>query len=173
MPPDAALAEWVIEGHGALVATLRGARPDLACWTFMPAPSPLAFWARRQAHETAIHRVDAELTAGQAPTPVASAFGADGVDEFLTGFVPRRGAHTTDGPPRTLVVRCSDGPDRWSLTLGPDAATHRGDTETADCVVEGAASDLYYAVWNRRSNEGLTVDGDAALLGQLLGRAWS
>ena len=29
-----------------------------------PAPSPLAFWARRQAHETGIHRVDAESAVG-------------------------------------------------------------------------------------------------------------
>lgn len=33
------------------------------CWTFLDAPSPLAFWARRQAHETAIHRADAQLAA--------------------------------------------------------------------------------------------------------------
>ena len=44
--------------------------PDLECWTFLRAPSPLAMWARRQAHETAIHRVDAELAAGAAVTAV-------------------------------------------------------------------------------------------------------
>ena len=32
----------------------------MRCFAFLPAPSPLAFWARRQAHETGIHRADVE-----------------------------------------------------------------------------------------------------------------
>jgi uncharacterized protein (TIGR03083 family) len=64
-PDDAGLVDWFAAGHAALVETLQSADPDVRCWTFLPAPSPLAFWARRQAHETAIHRVDAEQAAGQ------------------------------------------------------------------------------------------------------------
>src|SRR5579859_3729716 len=67
-PDDAVLVEWFVAGHAALVQALRTADPDLVCWTFLPAPSPLAFWARRQAHETAIHRVDAE-SPGDCITP--------------------------------------------------------------------------------------------------------
>ena len=52
------------QGCADLVAALAAAPDDLECWTFLPAPSPRAMWARRQAHETAIHRVDAELAAG-------------------------------------------------------------------------------------------------------------
>src|SRR5262249_53658636 len=55
----AELPGWFREGHAALVQALSVAGPDLNCWAFLAAPSPLAFWARRQAHETAIHRVDA------------------------------------------------------------------------------------------------------------------
>gem|GEM_PF-59905 len=58
-PGDAELPGWFREGHAALVQALSVAGPDLNCWAFLAAPSPLAFWARRQAHETAIHRVDA------------------------------------------------------------------------------------------------------------------
>src|SRR6516164_4788048 len=65
-PADAELPGWFREGHAALVRALGAADPGLNCWAFLPAPSPLAFWARRQAHETAIHRVDAELAAGAA-----------------------------------------------------------------------------------------------------------
>ena len=54
-------------GHAALVETLSTADPGLVCATFMDAPSPLAFWARRQAHETAIHRADAESASGLRP----------------------------------------------------------------------------------------------------------
>ena len=65
-PDDAELADWLRQGCAALVAALGAAPADLECWSFLPAPSPLAMWARRQAHETAIHRVDAELAAGGA-----------------------------------------------------------------------------------------------------------
>ncbi len=36
--------------------------------------------------------------------------------------------------------------------------------ESADCTVEGSASDLYLLLWNRRTVDGLAVTGDASLL---------
>ena len=59
-PADLDLIDWFREGHTRLVHTLASAPPDLDCFTFLAAPSPLAMWARRQAHETAMHRFDAE-----------------------------------------------------------------------------------------------------------------
>jgi Mycothiol maleylpyruvate isomerase N-terminal domain len=52
-PPDYELLPWVAEGHASPVSALLSAPADLRCWTFLSAPSPLAFRARRQAHETA------------------------------------------------------------------------------------------------------------------------
>jgi uncharacterized protein (TIGR03083 family) len=72
-PADAELPGWFREGHAALVRALGSAGPDLNCWAFLAAPSPLAFWARRQAHETAIHRVDAERAASTADQPARTA----------------------------------------------------------------------------------------------------
>jgi uncharacterized protein (TIGR03083 family) len=93
-PDDAELIAAYRSGHAALVAAFRSADPDLDCATLMPAPSPLAFWTRRQAHETAIHRYDAQSAApGGAPTPGAAfgaAFADDGIDELITGFAARR-----------------------------------------------------------------------------------
>ena len=93
-PADPDLIAAYRDGHAALVATLRDADPDLECVTFMPAPSPLAFWARRQAHETAIHRYDAQSAlSGGPPAPAAAfgpAFAADGVDELIMGFAARK-----------------------------------------------------------------------------------
>lgn len=63
------LLAWFREGHGRLVDTLSAAPPDVECWSFLPAPSPLAFWARRQAHETTVHRVDAESALGGEGAP--------------------------------------------------------------------------------------------------------
>ena len=72
------------------------------CWTFLPAPSPLAMWARRQAHETAIHRVDAELAAGIAVTPCG---------RRLRRRRHRRAADPVrPPPPRTPPRRCTGDP---------------------------------------------------------------
>src|SRR5947209_8268304 len=98
---------WVHDGHAALVAALRSSNDDLACCAFLPAPSPLAFWARRQAHETAVHRADAQLAAGMAPG-YDGVFAADGIDELLFGFFARpRGSLVAD-PPVRLALHATD-----------------------------------------------------------------
>jgi len=42
-PDDGALVDWYRDAHAALVHTLETADPAVACWTFLPAPSPVAF----------------------------------------------------------------------------------------------------------------------------------
>src|SRR5580692_4771642 len=53
-------------------------------WTF-DGPQPASFWARRMAHETAVHRADAQITAGREPEFDADV-AADAIDEWL-GFM--------------------------------------------------------------------------------------
>jgi uncharacterized protein (TIGR03083 family) len=168
-PEDDDLISWFRAGHADLVAALSDADPDLQCWTFLPSPSPLAMWARRQAHETAIHRVDAELAAGMTPTPPDPAFATDGVDELLTCFVSGRSDRLRSEEPKTLVVRTDDTGAAWVLHVTPDSAQASAVAGTdappeADCQVSGSAADLYLALWNRRSPDGLTVAGDPAVL---------
>ena len=118
-PPDAELLDAYRAGHQALTEALGSADPALACATFLPAPSPLAFWTRRQAHETAIHRADAELAAAGMVTPFEPGFAADGIDELVTGFAPRKkqAGHATT---RTLQLHATDTGDRWHAIIGPD-----------------------------------------------------
>ena len=138
-PEDAELAAWLAQGCADLVAALAAAPGDLQCWTFLPAPSPLAMWARRQAHETAIHRVDAELAAGLPLSAWAPAFAADGIDELLSLFVPRRSTALHADPPVTLMVRCADIDASWLLRLGEHGVATSpvtgSDGNTADCTV--------------------------------------
>jgi uncharacterized protein (TIGR03083 family) len=166
-PDDSELVAWFRQGHAALVAALAGAPADLQCWTFLPAPSPRAMWARRQAHETAIHRVDTELAAGTAVHAFEPAFAADGVDELLTCFVPRRGSRLRTDTPTTLAVRCTDVDAAWLLRIdGGGVSTESGDgsSDGAACTVHGAAGDLYLALWNRTDPGMLSIDGDAQML---------
>jgi uncharacterized protein (TIGR03083 family) len=174
-PGDEELADWFEAGYLGLASALKVAPPDLRCWTFMRAPSPLAFWSRRQAHETAIHRVDAELAAGRTVahlSPFAPAFAADGVDELLTCFVPRRSTGLRAEEPAALRVECLDDDGAWVLSIGPGGVTTSAgsdgdgdaDGDWPQCTVRGAAADLYLALWNRGGDERLRIEGDRAVL---------
>lgn len=167
---DDRLLGWFREGYAALVATLRAADPGVACWTFLSAPSPLAFWARRQAHETAIHRADAQLAAGQAPGYEPD-FAADGVDELIMCFYARHGqdgANAELAPERTLLIRAADAGQEWRAELSPDgqqvAQVSRGGGPAA-CTLEGPASGLYLLLWNRAEADDARVEinGDSGL----------
>ena len=161
-PEDNELTGWYLETNANLVDVLESASPDLDCPTFLPAPSPLAMWARRQAHETAIHRFDAENAAGIASgfDPV---FAADGIDELLAGFAPRRSEFPVDSV-QTVVVHATDTDDRWLVTLGPEGITTiRGDGP-ANVTLTGGASDLYLMLWNRGEGTSITITGDREVL---------
>lgn len=175
-PPDPDLLDWFRAGHTGLVRALTEADPDLACWAFLPAPSPLAFWARRQAHETAIHRVDAELAAGGALTPADPQFAADGIDELIMAFFGRDQQELTDeqraGARQKMLVRTTDTGGAWLLELTEDgklAVTVRRGEGAADCTLAGPAAGLYLLLWNRAepAAAAVTVTGSPAVL-----RSW-
>ena len=135
----------------------------------MPAPSPLAFWARRQAHETAIHRADADSAAGTMPEYEAG-FAADGIDELIMGFGRRRkyqpGSNAVDARLRVLAT---DTGDVWLVEAHDGRVLPRRDAdgqEEAGCTVSGPASGLYLYLWNRAdaARVGVTVAGDPGLL---------
>jgi uncharacterized protein (TIGR03083 family) len=167
-PDDGELVAWFGQGCSALVAALEAAPEDLDCWTFLPAPSPRAMWARRQAHETAVHRVDAELATGTAAdiTALDPAFAADGVDELLSCFLPRPRSRLRADPPTSLGVTCSDTGSAWLLTIGAEGVTTTpaAPLDDAACVVRAAAADLYLALWSRRAPDVLEAEGDGRVL---------
>jgi len=146
-PADESLIGWFRAGHARLVSVLAAADPAARCWTFLPAPSPLAFWARRQAHETAIHRIDAQLAAAAAAPgadvdPFPAGLAADGVDELVTGFGGRDPGSLCDVP-AVLVIRAEDGARGadWTVVMGqPRAGVSRGQDPAATAAAAGAAA---------------------------------
>jgi uncharacterized protein (TIGR03083 family) len=175
MPGDAALAGWLRTGHAALVATLAAAPDDVACWSFMPAPSPRAFWARRQAHETAIHRADAQGAVG-AVDGWPTEFAVDGIEELLFGFYGRPSPRLRQERARSLALRATDADRGWTLHIGPEGLRVDQEAGRADGAIDATAVDLYLLLWNRRTLDGLTVNGDPSLLDAWRGSAnvrWS
>ncbi|GAA3155915.1 maleylpyruvate isomerase family mycothiol-dependent enzyme [Streptomyces rameus] len=165
---DAELVAWYRDSHRLLVDTLAAAPADLECWTFHPAPSPspLAFWTRRQAHETTVHRYDAEAARGGTPSPVAPDFAVDGIDELLRGFHARSRSRLRSEEPRVLRVRAvrpgAETDAVWTvrLTAEPPVAVRTADG-TAEAELSGPADELYLALWNRTAVPKVT--GDPAL----------
>ncbi|MFF9815531.1 maleylpyruvate isomerase family mycothiol-dependent enzyme [Streptomyces sp. NPDC014006] len=159
------LLRWYRDSHRNLVDTLAAAPADAPAWTFLPVPvaSALTFWARRQAHETAIHRYDAESARGGTPTPIGTRFAADGIDELLRGFHARPKSRVRTEEPRVLRVRATDTDDAvWTVRLSaePPVAV-RGDSGEAETELAGGAEQLYLALWNRVPVPSVT--GDPAL----------
>lgn len=174
---DGALVDWYRAGHAGLVDALAAAPADLQCWQFLPAPSPLAFWARRQAHEAAIHRVDVQGTAQRGEiTPFEPAFAVDGIDEMISGFGLRAARRLVADPPTALLVRAIDTGDDRLVRFEPDGVRVTEEAGPADCTVRASASDLYLLLWNRRTADGLDVDGDRSVLAHWRAKArirWS
>jgi uncharacterized protein (TIGR03083 family) len=163
--PDDQLVTWVADGHAALVDALSSAPKDLQCWTFLKAPSPLTFWARRQAHETAVHRVDIQFAARTKPDAVPSLFAADGVDELLLGFLARPGSkrYTKVGP-GTVSFQATDAEASWTVKVSGTGLETKRSIDPADLRVRARAEDIYLLLWGRRPSEGLDLEGEAALL---------
>ncbi|MEV6792934.1 maleylpyruvate isomerase family mycothiol-dependent enzyme [Streptomyces sp. NPDC051320] len=160
-----ALVDWFGEGHASLVGALIAAPADLTCWTFVPVPSPLDFWARRQAHETAVHRLDAESALPERePGTVDPEFAVDGIDELLRMFHTRPKSRVRTNEPKTLRVRATDTGDVWTARLSAEPMrTDRTDIGSADCEVSGSAGLLYSTLWNRRPLSSVSVAGDGTL----------
>lgn len=150
---------WLRDGAVELTHRLAWARDDVRAPVFLnDAPSPRAFWARRQCHETTIHAVDAQSAAlGRPPKAeevdwVEREVAIDGIDELLGGFLTRRRERLRTDEESTLVVAPDETPWWWEVSLGPRPALtyrHTGPVDAGDWVLTGTATELYLRLWNR------------------------
>ncbi|TCO65195.1 maleylpyruvate isomerase family mycothiol-dependent enzyme [Actinocrispum wychmicini] len=157
VPPTAweDLLTWWDEQRSTMVERLHD-DPAKRVWSFLPELGSVGWWARRQAHETSIHRLDAEHAVNNAvPTLLFdSEHAADGIDEIvvtISPFMVKRRPPEIDG---TLLVHAADAGRAWLLkaeggkvTAGPvpDAGTD------ADANLVGTADAVYRAAWKRPS----------------------
>jgi uncharacterized protein (TIGR03083 family) len=152
--PD--LLAWFDEGAQVLIETLIQAPADLETMVFLSnAPAPRLFWARRQAHETTIHSVDAQAgELGRLPRPaetmINEELAADGIDELLRGFLPRRKSKLRSESPYVIDVHATDADRHWQVAVSDQPPfSVRGTTWPPDAVIVGTALELYLGLWNR------------------------
>lgn len=158
--PAEELIDWLTVGAHQLLTILRAVDRDVAAMVFLnDPPSPLEFWARRQAHETTVHSVDALAAAlGRLPTAeeaaVAEDVARDGLDELLTGFFTRGRSRLADGQAFTVAVTPHDSDTGWTLHFRDGRMTVqrlRSTTTDTGATFTGSTAQLYLGMWNRGS----------------------
>ncbi|MST34973.1 maleylpyruvate isomerase family mycothiol-dependent enzyme, partial [Acidimicrobiaceae bacterium USS-CC1] len=88
-PPGDAVLDWFAEGLERLTGVLLASDPARRVWSFAAgSPSTVAWWVRRMAQETGMHRRDVEAAGGGAVRGFDPRRAADGIDEYLFDFLP-------------------------------------------------------------------------------------
>lgn len=159
--PDA-LVDWATDA-AALVREVFAATPAATpMWTFL-GPGAAGFWFRRQAHEVAMHRVDADLAAGRPPR-IDAGLARDGIDEFVGVVVEGRLRERFVGAGETVHLHCTDGAGEWLIRLTPDGPEVERAHAKGDVAARGGASDLLLLLRGRTGVDAIEVFGDRAVL---------
>ncbi|MDT5036547.1 MAG: hypothetical protein QOE03_1732 [Micromonosporaceae bacterium] len=170
VPSDVDPLAWFDERYAAVATLLDGLDPGLPAWNWAPQTKKAEFWHRRMAHETAIHRWDAQMAVAL-NEPIEAKLAADGVTEVLDTWLPagkRRGPLDRHG---VVALRATDVEETWDVRLrGQGVALLDTDTVLDDddhherAVATGTASDLVLALYGRVPFDVLDVAGDGSLL---------
>jgi uncharacterized protein (TIGR03083 family) len=158
------VAAYLETSAAEVLDALRSADPDRSYWTFLGREATLAFWWRRMAVETGLHRWDAEQAVGVVPGGFEPALAADALEELLTFHAPARlaGRDGTDIG-GSLHLHCTDTEGEWTLHTDDGVyRLHHGHSK-GDAAVRAPASQLLLVLWRRvpLDAHGIEVFGDA------------
>jgi uncharacterized protein (TIGR03083 family) len=160
-PTGDALIDYVDAGYLAFADTLAAASPSDEAWSWTPYRT-VQFWSRRQTHELAVHRWDAQLAAG-APQPIDRALAVDGIQELFDILPYRPGGAPAGGRGESMHLHCTDGDGEWLVRLEPDGVSVVNEHAKGDAAARGTASDLLLLMWGRVRPDQVEVFGDASL----------
>ncbi len=158
VPDDEVLAA-LADLHAELLLVFAETDPDAPSWNWdRDRPNVAAFWPRRMALETVVHRWDVQNALGLhddgAPAPIDADLACDGVDEVLEQFLPRRRGRAKEDLTGTVHLHATDAspsvPAEWTVELGPRGAVAvRRVHEKGDAAMRGPAGELLLACWGR------------------------
>jgi uncharacterized protein (TIGR03083 family) len=175
LPDDRAeQCTWLRAGAARLVDAVGEAGSDLV-WSFT-GPTTAGFWLRRMAHETLVHRADAQLAAGAEPEPVMQAgVAADAIDEWLMlltgglGDVDER-AQALLPAGAGLHIHATDdglgGRGEWMIRHGAVRLVVEPGHGKGDAALAGPAASLLLVLMRRRPlpDPAVTVHGDSSVV---------
>jgi uncharacterized protein (TIGR03083 family) len=159
--PGPAVGLWVVQIAGLLVAELKAASADTEVYTWNPKDHTAGFVARRMAHETAVHRFDAQTALGS-PQPIEPpALAADGIEEIFVMVDAWPGSGRGNG--ETLHLHSAEG-NEWLIAMNPDGLDVRREHAKGDMALRGAVSDLELVLYSRPPIGEVERIGDPAAL---------
>jgi len=161
-PPDRDAVGWFRDAHARLLAMFRMHHLDDPSPTWWPDDQTVGFWARRMAHETAIHGADVEAVSGSV-TLLDTELAVDGIDEILT--IMLAGDWSEAPSPESVGQRVAViGGDRaWVVVLEPTeigVAERSGDGVSA--TVGGDPSNVDLWLWGRAPDSAIEASGTAS-----------
>ena len=174
LPDDRAeQCAWLRAGAARIIGAVRDAGTDLV-WSFT-GPAPAGYWIRRMAHETLVHRADAQLAAGAAPERFMDPeVAADAIDEWLTllagGILGDSGERAIALPAGAgLHIHATDGLDsggEWMIRHDAGDLVVEPGHGKGDAALSGPAASLLLVLMRRRpvSDPAVTVYGDGAVV---------
>lgn len=146
-----------------LVEALTSADPDTPVWNWSEETQTAAFWARRMAHESAVHRYDAQRAHGVAQ-PIDDDLARDGLDEMIDVLLPRIISRDEVTLPSATFVFATADDGSWTIRLGSDGVERLDVAKEPDVTVRGTPSALLLGAYNRIKWTSLEVEGDATCL---------
>jgi uncharacterized protein (TIGR03083 family) len=162
--PDGDPIELLRDQLNELVVALSECDWDTPVWTWVfDQPDAALFWARRMAHESSVHRYDAQAAHG-VTQPIDAELAADGIDELIDVISPRvYSRDDLDGPTGTVIFEPSDA-DSWSLELLATWIKRIDPPRDPDVRVRGTSNAILLACYGRIPWTALDTTGDTALL---------
>ncbi|MDJ0767674.1 MAG: maleylpyruvate isomerase family mycothiol-dependent enzyme [Ilumatobacter sp.] len=160
----AAAAAWFRAGAAALAELLRHVDLRSPAWHPWPTEQVAGFWPRRQAHETAVHRWDAQHAVGT-ETPLDPVLASDGIDEYFSAMIPR--VVTKPGrelPAGSLHVHCTDVDGEWLVWSDRDGYHVVREHQKGDAALRGPAGQLLLRLMGRGDGDDLSPLGDEGVL---------
>jgi uncharacterized protein (TIGR03083 family) len=155
-----ALVDWLRERRSTMIETLAAADPADPAWGFA-GDLTAGFWQRRMAHETTVHRFDAECGAGLEISPIPSDLARDGIDEYtVVGLRFSSSKPTRDYPTESLHLHRTDGEGEWMfLGDGEGGVTVTMEHGKGAAAIRGPAANLLLWIWGRPVDD-VEVFGD-------------
>jgi uncharacterized protein (TIGR03083 family) len=158
-------------GYAALMAEFATREPGSPSFTWYGPDQTVGFWIRRMAHETTIHRVDAELGAGAPVRGIPAGLAQDGIEEFLVAFVGYGSRTWPEGYAEVLanadgrVVRVETADRAWLIRPTPTLVeVGESDVDEIEAVVRGEPDALLLWLWGRTGDDAVSVSGDLDLI---------
>ena len=162
-PQGQAVVDWYAEAHARVLAALRDVDPDEEIWGWAGINTG-AFWHKRLAQESLIHRWDAEYAVGR-PGSLDSDLAADGVEEFAEAILPFQASVTKDPLPEgTLHLHRTDGDGEWLWRIAEGRFVSERIHARGDVAVRGTGEQLDLLLWGRIEPDAVEVFGEVEVL---------